>query len=523
MALVAGGVPLATMPVRPRICTHPRDAALRRWQGSLPVPVVALAAGKKAGKKAGSKRIRPQGRAPKVEEAQTLRLTGGEHRSRAIKVPNVFLRPMMAKVRQALFSMLAGCDAFQEEARVLDLFAGSGIVGLESVSRGAGHVTFVDASPVCARAIEENRKSFGLDRGGVVCAKAENFLTSPAKFGEEKPFHLVTMTPPYEEVSYPELMALLSDSPALGEDSIVAVEYSSEVEENWARVHVMVLRSEGQLNFAPTRSRKRFSHSLRRTGARTGMWCQLCGAAVASASASLGLVYGALAAVLGLLLGAAAGAACGSFFALVSFGLSVPVCSFLSALGGLLLFGLLGAGGGTLLGACCGGACFFAGLPPKAAKPPFAQVAYTLALTAVAGPVCAAMGSFFGLLSGAFLGLAAGLLFAPFTFGLSVPLAGAVGAVLGAAVDAATGAFLAFCLAGALVRYRLRLLRGLHRALALMSSVAERLRLRLACWATHLAGAGEEALPAPCEERRRYTRRSRVRKVRRRAGNLHRT
>ncbi|CAJ1454013.1 unnamed protein product [Effrenium voratum] len=517
MALVAGGVPLATMPVRPRICTRPRDAALRRWQGSLPVPVVALAARKKAGKKAGSKRIRPQGRAPKVEEAQTLRLTGGEHRSRAIKVPNVFLRPMMAKVRQALFSMLAGCDAFQEEARVLDLFAGSGIVGLESVSRGAGHVTFVDASPVCARAIEENRKSFGLDRGGVVCAKAENFLTSPAKFGEEKPFHLVTMTPPYEEVSYPELMALLSDSPALGEDSIVAVEYSSEVEENWAR-RCDVGKERRAAELRPDEKPQEVQPFVAPDGGKdrdvvSAVW----------RGASLGLVYGALAAVLGLLLGAAAGAACGSFFALVSFGLSVPVCSFLSALGGLLLFGLLGAGGGTLLGACCGGACFFAGLPPKAAKPPFAQVAYTLALTAVAGPVCAAMGSFFGLLSGAFLGLAAGLLFAPFTFGLSVPLAGAVGAVLGAAVDAATGAFLAFCLAGALVRYRLRLLRGLHRALALMSSVAERLRLRLACWATHLAGAGEEALPAPCEERRRYTRRSRVRKVRRRAGNLHRT
>eukprot|EP00913_Durusdinium_trenchii_P003885 g3594.t1 len=152
----------------------------------------------------------------------------------SIKVPGVFLRPMMSQVREALFSMLGACDVFDKGSRVLDLFAGSGIVGLESASRGAGHVTFVDASPVCARAIEQNCKALGVE--GIVniaCTKAEQFLASPAKFGAEKPFDLVTATPPYEEVSYGALLTALAESPALGEDTLLVVEYPNEHEEPW--------------------------------------------------------------------------------------------------------------------------------------------------------------------------------------------------------------------------------------------------------------------------------------------------
>ncbi|CAE8586143.1 unnamed protein product, partial [Polarella glacialis] len=104
-------------------------------------------------------------------------------------------------VRQALFSMLASTDVFQESSTALDLFAGSGVVGLESLSRGVGRVTFVDSSPACAKTIEENCKELGFEaRSHVVKAQAEPFLVDPAKFREEKPFTLVTLEPPYIEV-----------------------------------------------------------------------------------------------------------------------------------------------------------------------------------------------------------------------------------------------------------------------------------------------------------------------------------
>lgn len=211
----------------PALDTVPACGPLAQGRlGAFVMPLVAMAAGGRGGGK------RRQGRAPKLETAQTVRVTGGLHRSRSIKVPGVFLRPMMSQVREALFSMLGACDVFDKGSRVLDLFAGSGIVGLESASRGAGHVTFVDASPVCARAIEQNCKALGVE--GIVniaCTKAEQFLASPAKFGAEKPFDLVTATPPYEEVSYGALLTALAESPALGEDTLLVVEYPNEHEE----------------------------------------------------------------------------------------------------------------------------------------------------------------------------------------------------------------------------------------------------------------------------------------------------
>ncbi|CAL1125804.1 unnamed protein product [Cladocopium goreaui] len=200
------------------------------WVHPLPLVVMAARGRGGAGKGTGKRR---QGKAAKVEVATKVQLTGGLHRSRSIKVPGVFLRPMMSQVREALFNMLGACDVFDNEtSRVLDLFAGSGIVGLESASRGAGHVTFVDASPVCAKAIEENCKALGVeDSTAVACTKAEQFLATPEKFGAERPFGLVTATPPYEEVSYPALLDALAQSPAIGEDTILVVEYPNEQEE----------------------------------------------------------------------------------------------------------------------------------------------------------------------------------------------------------------------------------------------------------------------------------------------------
>jgi len=198
------------------------------------VPLVVMAGRARNRLQQGKQRVpKRQGKAPKVEAATQVRLTGGLHRSRSIEVPGVFLRPMMSQVREALFNMLGACDAFDnEDSRVLDLFAGSGIVGLESASRGAGHVTFVDASPVCAKAIQGNCKELGLeDKTAVACTKAEQFLASPDRYGADKPFDLVTVTPPYEEVSYPALLAALAQSPALSDDCIVVVEFPIEHEE----------------------------------------------------------------------------------------------------------------------------------------------------------------------------------------------------------------------------------------------------------------------------------------------------
>eukprot|EP00419_Tripos_fusus_P005366 CAMPEP_0172684310 /NCGR_PEP_ID=MMETSP1074-20121228/19471_1 /TAXON_ID=2916 /ORGANISM="Ceratium fusus, Strain PA161109" /LENGTH=313 /DNA_ID=CAMNT_0013503301 /DNA_START=106 /DNA_END=1047 /DNA_ORIENTATION=+ len=175
--------------------------------------------------------IRPrQGRAPNKEALQTLRITGGSHRGHAVRPPRVSLRPMMAKVREALFATLSATGVLHASASALDLFAGSGIVGLEALSHGVGNVTFVDFSPACTSTITSNCNELGFaNQTRVIKARAENLLASPQKLGVMRPFQLVTLTPPYEEVDYKELVATLAASPVLAPDSVVVIEYPLEL------------------------------------------------------------------------------------------------------------------------------------------------------------------------------------------------------------------------------------------------------------------------------------------------------
>ncbi len=174
--------------------------------------------------------LRKQGKDANPHEIQRLSISGGELRGRRLATPQIYMRPMMSRVREALFSMLYPTRVLRDSAQALDIFAGSGVVGIEALSRGVGSATFIDFSPVCAATIRANLERFGVAaRGQVVEARAEEFLARPERYGVTRPFDLVTLTPPYEEVVYSELMAQLAASPVLGEDSIVVVEYPVEL------------------------------------------------------------------------------------------------------------------------------------------------------------------------------------------------------------------------------------------------------------------------------------------------------
>ena len=173
---------------------------------------------------------RPQGKSAQVRELQRLVITGGSARGRKLVTPGVYMRPMMSRVREALFSLLYPAGVLRDSARHLDLFAGSGVVGLESLSRGIGDATFVDFSKVCCDAIRSNAETIGVgDRARVVEARVDTFLADPARYGINQPFDLIAVTPPYEEVVYAELVEQLAASPALGEDTLVVIEYPVEL------------------------------------------------------------------------------------------------------------------------------------------------------------------------------------------------------------------------------------------------------------------------------------------------------
>ncbi len=102
------------------------------------------------------------------------------------------IRPTPDRVRETLFNWL---QPRIEQARVLDLFAGSGALGLEALSRGAAHVTFVEKDRRAAAAIEMVTREWGQENARVVCAGALEWL---AAHDAEPPFDIVFLDPPYD-------------------------------------------------------------------------------------------------------------------------------------------------------------------------------------------------------------------------------------------------------------------------------------------------------------------------------------
>jgi 16S rRNA (guanine(966)-N(2))-methyltransferase RsmD len=138
---------------------------------------------------------------------------------------------MMGKVREALFSTLTSFGLYDvPTTRHLDIFAGSGSVGLESLSRGAAHCTFIDLSEDCCNAVKRNVAWCQFDgKAQVVRADALQALREPESMGLLMPYQIITLCPPYEEVAYGDLLDAVANSPLVEEDTIVVIEYPTEL------------------------------------------------------------------------------------------------------------------------------------------------------------------------------------------------------------------------------------------------------------------------------------------------------
>ncbi len=124
----------------------------------------------------------------------SMRIIGGEARGSKIEAPpGLIARPMRDQVRTALFNIL-GAELL-EGATVADLFAGSGSLGLEAISRGAGKCVFVERAAVCLATIKKNVEHLGFeDRAVVRRADLAKGVSGLAALG---PFHLILMDPPF--------------------------------------------------------------------------------------------------------------------------------------------------------------------------------------------------------------------------------------------------------------------------------------------------------------------------------------
>jgi 16S rRNA (guanine(966)-N(2))-methyltransferase RsmD len=151
-----------------------------------------------------------------------VRVIAGKRKGRRLKAPDgLTIRPTADRVKEALFSILGG---EVEGARVLDLYAGSGALGIEALSRGAAHVTFVEADPLSIRLIRENLQVCGLtDSVEVHVRRVETFLSRvPVTV---PPFRIVLADPPYRATE--EVIRLAAQFPTrlLEPHGIVALEH----------------------------------------------------------------------------------------------------------------------------------------------------------------------------------------------------------------------------------------------------------------------------------------------------------
>jgi 16S rRNA (guanine966-N2)-methyltransferase len=122
-----------------------------------------------------------------------VRIVAGSFGGRVIRAPHgAATRPTSEKVREAVFSILPDVTG----ARVLDLFAGSGALGLEALSRGAAHATFVDSARPALAAVRANLAALGIaeDRAAVLAGDA---VALAARHVPAAPWDLVLVDPPY--------------------------------------------------------------------------------------------------------------------------------------------------------------------------------------------------------------------------------------------------------------------------------------------------------------------------------------
>jgi 16S rRNA (guanine966-N2)-methyltransferase len=151
----------------------------------------------------------------------TLTITGGTLRSRRVPTPpGRGTRPTPARVKEALFSILG---ARVVDARVLDLFAGSGALGFEALSRGAAHVTFVERHRPTAVALRGSARELGVDANvDVLDAAAESAARTVGGH-----YDLVFADPPYAQPYPGAALRTLRERRAIDEGTTVVYEHSA--------------------------------------------------------------------------------------------------------------------------------------------------------------------------------------------------------------------------------------------------------------------------------------------------------
>ena len=171
----------------------------------------------------------------KRAKSNSIRVISGQLKGRKIEVLDVNgLRPTTDRARETLFNWLM---YEVQEARCLDLFAGSGALGIECLSRGASFVQFVEFNKVASSNISRSLIGFGIDQGkcSALNLSFDVFLARPPA----QPYDVVFLDPPFDSDFLTSAVKKLANTGWLSRDAIVCIEQSAqiskvEVPANWS-------------------------------------------------------------------------------------------------------------------------------------------------------------------------------------------------------------------------------------------------------------------------------------------------
>ncbi|XP_050221963.1 uncharacterized protein LOC126672095 isoform X2 [Mercurialis annua] len=181
-------------------------------------------------KKKGKQAVEEEEAKPPRTTHKLLQVLGGKAKRKKLLSPmGMDVRPMMEVVKGSAFDILqaaGGCPASLRPGCWLDLYSGTGSVGIEAISRGCSEVHFVEMDPwVISNVLQPNLESTGfLDVSVIHTVSVENFLERAEQFaGMDKTFDFISVTPPYMEVNYGTLMDQISKSALVGENTFITL------------------------------------------------------------------------------------------------------------------------------------------------------------------------------------------------------------------------------------------------------------------------------------------------------------
>ena len=170
-----------------------------------------------------------------------MRVVAGKARSlQLITVPGTDVRPTTDRIKETLFNMITN---EVPGSRFLDLFAGSGAIGIEALSRGAEHAVFVDKNRAAVQCIQKNLEHVKMSKDATVLQL--DALAAISRLEQKKEqFDVIFMDPPYDCMLEKQVLLRLADSPLVTEDTLIIVEASLETEFDYLEENGYLVRKD---------------------------------------------------------------------------------------------------------------------------------------------------------------------------------------------------------------------------------------------------------------------------------------